>query len=71
MALHRIAARLRFLLNVKAYGWAARGELQRYAARDAGWHSSRDGRYRPRAAIQTSGHMGRSYSENDGDVRAP
>jgi hypothetical protein len=26
-ALHRIAARWRFLLNVKRYSWAARGEL--------------------------------------------
>jgi hypothetical protein len=27
-ALHRIAARLRLLLNVQGHGWAARGELQ-------------------------------------------
>jgi hypothetical protein len=26
-------------------------ELQRYAAPSAGWHSSRDGRYRPLAVI--------------------
>ena len=29
MALHRIAARWRFLLKLKVHGWAARGELQR------------------------------------------
>jgi len=28
-ALHRIAARWRFLLKLKVYGWAARGELGR------------------------------------------
>jgi hypothetical protein len=27
LALHRIAALLRFCLNPKGYGWAARGEL--------------------------------------------
>jgi hypothetical protein len=27
--LHRIAARWRFLLKLKGYGWAARGEHQR------------------------------------------
>ena len=27
---HRIAARLRFLLNLKVYGWAARGALKRW-----------------------------------------
>jgi hypothetical protein len=30
-ARHRIAARLRFLLNLNGYGWAARGALWRYA----------------------------------------
>jgi hypothetical protein len=28
-ARHRIAARLRFLLNVKSHGWAARGARER------------------------------------------
>jgi hypothetical protein len=33
-ALHRIAARVRFLLNLKGHGWAARGE--RWALDDKG-----------------------------------
>jgi hypothetical protein len=31
-ALHRIAARWRFGTSAKGLGWAARGELERYAA---------------------------------------
>ena len=36
MALHRIAARWRFCLKPNGFGWAARGELRRWAAEERG-----------------------------------
>jgi hypothetical protein len=62
--LHRIAARLRFLLNPKSSGWAANGDWRRYVADKADWLGA-NGCREPNARLQPSANIqaGRPLSD--------